>query len=90
MPVPFEATIVATGPVAAVRSLVRYANAKVEAIDDDNCRVLVRSDSRPWLVTVVALLATEFEVVVEEPADLVADVKRLGPRLRAVATRSAT
>ena len=52
------------------------------------CRVLIRSDSRPWLVTVVALLATEFDIVVEEPADLLADVKRLGLRLRAVATRA--
>jgi predicted DNA-binding transcriptional regulator YafY len=90
MPVPFEATIVVRGPLAAVRNLVRHANAKVEAVDDDNCRVHVRADSRQWLVTVVALLATEFEVVVEEPADLVADVKRLGSRLRAIATRSTT
>jgi predicted DNA-binding transcriptional regulator YafY len=90
MPVPFEATIVVSGPLAAVRGLVRHANAKVEAVDDDNCRVHVRADSRQWLVTVVALLATEFEVVVEEPADLVADVKRLGSRIRAVATRSTT
>jgi hypothetical protein len=87
--VPFEATIVVSGPVAAVRSLVRYANAKVEAIDGINCRVVIRSDSRPWLITVVALLATEFDVVVEVPADLIADVKKLGLRLRAVATRSA-
>ena len=90
MPVPFEATVVATGPVAAVRNLVRHARANIESIDDSNCRVVVRSDSRQWLVTVVALLATEFDVVVEEPADLIADVKRLGLRLRAVATRSAT
>jgi len=89
MPVPFEATIIATGPVAAVRSLVRHANAKVEAMNDTNCRVLIRSDSRPWLITVVALLATEFDVAVEEPADLLADVTRLGLRLRTVATRSA-
>jgi len=89
MPVPFEATIVATGPLAAVRGRVRHANATVEAVDDDNCRVHVRADSRQWLVTVVALLATEFEVSVERPADLIADVKRLGTRLRAVAARSA-
>jgi predicted DNA-binding transcriptional regulator YafY len=89
MPVPFEATIVATGSDTAIRNLIRYASAKVEAIDDTRCRVMIRSDSRPWVVTVVALLATEFEVVVEGPADLVADVKRLGLRLRAVATRSA-
>jgi hypothetical protein len=68
---------------------VRHANATVEAVDDDNCRVHVRADSRQWLVTVVALLATEFEVSVERPADLIADVKRLGTRLRAVAARSA-
>ena len=89
MPVPFEATVVATGPLAAVRGLVRHANATVEAVDDDTCRVHVRADSRQWLVTVVALLATEFEVSVEGPADLIADVKRLGTRLRAVAARSA-
>jgi len=90
MPVPFEATIIATGPAAAVRGLIRYADAKVEAIDDGTCRVQIRSDSRAWLVTVVALLAVEFDTVVHEPADLVPDVKRLGTRLRAVATRSAT
>ena len=33
---------------------IRYANAKVDAIDDTSCRVVIRSDSRPWLVTVVA------------------------------------
>jgi predicted DNA-binding transcriptional regulator YafY len=89
MPVPFEATITATGSVSAVRNLIRYSNARVEAIDDTRCRVHIRSDSRPWLVTVVALLATEFDVAVEEPPDLLADVKRLGLRLRAVATRAA-
>ena len=89
MPVPFEATIIATAPASAVRNLIRYANAKVETIDDSSCRVLIRSDSRPWLVTVVALLATEFDIVVEEPTDLLTDVKRLARRLRAVATRAA-
>ena len=89
MPVPFEATIIAAGPVAAVRSVVRHASANVEAIDDTSCRVHIRSDSRAWLVTVTALLATEFDVVIEEPADLLTDVKKLGRRLRAVADRSA-
>ena len=89
MPVPFRATILATGPAADVRALIRYADAKVEAIDDNTCRVQVRSESRAWLVTVVALLATEFDVVIEEPADLVTEIKNLGVRLRAVATRSA-
>ena len=89
MPVPFEAKIFVNGPAAAVSGLIRYANARAEAIDDATCRVLIRSDSRAWLVTVVALLATEFDIVVEEPADLLADLKKLGLRLRAVATGSA-
>jgi predicted DNA-binding transcriptional regulator YafY len=89
MPVPFQATIIATGPPAVVREVVRYADAKVEPIDDTTCRVSVRSESRAWLVTVVALLTSEFDVVVIEPADLIARVKDLGTRLRAVASRSA-
>ena len=89
MPVPFEATIIATGSDAEISSLVRHANTKVEALDDTRCRVLIRSDSRQWLTTVVALLATQFEIVVEQPADLLADLERLGLRLRTAATRSA-
>jgi len=88
MPVPFDATVVVGGPVDEVRRLVRYSDARVEAIDDTTSRVQVRSETRAWLATVVALLATEFEVSVEEPADLVPDVRRLGSRLRGVATTS--
>ena len=89
MPVPFEATIVATGPAADVRSVdpVRRRDSR-----GDRRRNVPRARSAPrsrsWLVTVVALLATEFDIVVEEPADLLPDVKNLGARLRAVATRS--
>jgi len=89
MPVPFEATVVTSGPAADVRALIRYADARVDAIDDASCRVHIRSESRPWLTTVVALLATEYDVAVEEPADLLADVRRVGARLRNAATRSA-
>jgi len=89
MPVPFEATVVASGAAGDVRALIRYADARVDAIDDASCRVHIRSESRPWLTTVVALLATEYDVAVEEPADLLADVRRVGARLRSAATRSA-
>jgi len=90
MPVPFEATIITTGTAGVVRACIRYADAKVETIDDTTCRVQIRSESRAWLVTVVALLATEFDVVIDQPADLLPDVKRLGTRLRTVAARSAS
>jgi hypothetical protein len=69
--------------------LIRYADAQVEAINDNTCRVHVRSESRAWLITVVALLSTQFDVLIEHPADLRTDVKNLGVRLRAVSTRSA-
>jgi predicted DNA-binding transcriptional regulator YafY len=84
MPVPFEATVVARGPAAEVRALIRYADARVDAVDDATCHVLIRSESRAWLTTVVALIATAFDVSVEAPADLVPEVKRLARRLRAV------
>jgi predicted DNA-binding transcriptional regulator YafY len=90
MPVAFEATVVASGPADDVRALIRYADARVEAIDHASCRVHIRSESRPWLTTVVSLHATEYDVAVEEPADLLADVRRVGARLRRAATRSAT
>jgi predicted DNA-binding transcriptional regulator YafY len=85
MPVPYQATLVAAGPVDEVRDLVRYADAEVVAIDDRACTVRVRAESRPWLLTVVALVATTFDVLVDEPADLLSDVKRLATRLRQVA-----
>src|SRR5579862_7887715 len=90
MPVQFEATLTVAGPEAAVRELARYAHANVVAIDDTECSAVIRSDSRTWLITVIALLATEFDVTVDEPADLIADVEALGRRLGAVAARSST
>jgi predicted DNA-binding transcriptional regulator YafY len=82
MPVPFEATLAVTGPIDDVRSLIRYADARVDAIDDVTCRVVLRSDTRAWLATVITLLASEYDVTIEEPADLLPVVRRFGNRLR--------
>jgi predicted DNA-binding transcriptional regulator YafY len=87
MPVPYHATLVAAGPVDEVRDLVRYADAEVDAIDDRACTVRVRAESRSWLLTVVALLATTFDVAVEDPVDLIPDVRAMATRLRQVAAR---
>jgi len=84
MPVPFEATLVVGGPLAAVRSLIRYADARTDAIDDATCRVVLRSDTRAWLATVITLLASEYDVTIAEPADLLPEVRRFGARLRRV------
>ena len=91
MPVPFEATIVATGPVAAVRSLVRYTNAKVEADRRHqlprarSARTRVRGSSPSSPCSQPSSTSSS-----KNPPTCIADVKRLGLRLRAVATRSAT
>jgi predicted DNA-binding transcriptional regulator YafY len=82
MPVPFEATLVVAGPLDDVRSLIRYADARTDAIDDATCRVVLRSDTRAWLATVITLLASEYDVTIEEPADLLNEVRRFGARLR--------
>ena len=84
MPVPFEATLVVGGPLAEVRSLIRYADARTDAIDDATCRVVLRSDTRAWLATVITLLASEYDVTIAEPADLLPEVRRFGARLRRV------
>jgi predicted DNA-binding transcriptional regulator YafY len=85
MPVPYEATVLVGASPGDVRTLIRYADARVEAVDDTTSRVVLRSDTRAWLATVITLLAGEFDVAIEEPADLLADVRRLSRRLRAVA-----
>jgi predicted DNA-binding transcriptional regulator YafY len=89
MPVPFRATVVAVGPADDVRNLIRYADADVEIIDERACRVRVRAESRSWLVTVIALLATTFELHVDEPSDLLPDIANLGARLRNIGARAA-
>ena len=81
MPVPHNATLVAAGASDDVRTLLRYADVDIEAIDDTTSRVRVRSETRSRLLAVVALLATEFDVVVEDPTDLVPDVRKLAARL---------
>ena len=86
MPVPFEATLVVAGALDDVRSLIRYADARTDPIDDTTCRVVLRSDTRAWLATVITLLASEYDVTIEEPADLLPEVRRFGTRLRRVAS----
>jgi predicted DNA-binding transcriptional regulator YafY len=81
MPVSHEAAVTVHGPHDKVRSLVRHADARVETITATSSRVRVRSENHAWLLMVVALLATEFDISIEEPADLIAELKRVGRRL---------
>lgn len=84
MPVSYDASVTVAGSADEVRECILHTGARVEPIDDHTCRVGVRAEHRPWLLTVIALLATRFDVTVEAPSDLAGDVKRMGARLRRV------
>ncbi len=57
-------------------ALLRGNDADVEPIGVGRSRVRVGSGSNEWLLSIVAMLAGSFRVVVREPADLVARVER--------------
>jgi predicted DNA-binding transcriptional regulator YafY len=80
MPRPHTATVVALGPVEAVRGLVSWSGAEVAALDGGRTLVHIRAESAEDVDTVAAVLASRFDVTVEDPPEL-------GPRLAAVARR---
>jgi predicted DNA-binding transcriptional regulator YafY len=84
MPVQFHATVVVSGPAAEVRGVIRYADANIEPIDDTSCRVRLRGEMNTWILTSIAMLATTFDLLIEEPDTLVDDVKQLVARLRRI------
>jgi predicted DNA-binding transcriptional regulator YafY len=82
MPVPYEASVVVTGGVDDVRALVHHADSDIEAIDDNHNRIRLRADNETWLLMIIAMLASEFEIAIEQPRDLVTSVRQLAARLR--------
>ena len=84
MPVAHEATVIVGGAVDDVRRLLRYADADVVALDDTQTRVRIRAENETWALTLIAMLATEFDVRIEHPRELASVVKDLGSRLRRV------
>ena len=82
MPAPYSALLDVDGPADAVRALLRGNDADVEAVVADRSRVRVGSGSNEWLLSIVAMLASSFRVVVREPADLVSRVEQVAAHLR--------
>ena len=78
---PFEATLVVRGPVDEVREVMRWTDTEVEAIDDRTCRVTTRAETMDWVVSHVAMLAVQFDLEVEGPADAADRIDALGTRL---------
>jgi predicted DNA-binding transcriptional regulator YafY len=81
MPMPYNATLRVHGPVDEVRARLRWADAEVEAGDDGSCAVRLRAETGRWLTTMAAMLAVDFELAVDDPPDLAADVRALADRL---------
>jgi predicted DNA-binding transcriptional regulator YafY len=82
MPLPYSALLEVDGPADAVRALLRGNDADVDELDGERSRVRVGSGSNEWLLSIVAMLASSFRVVVHEPADLVARVEQAVAHLR--------
>jgi predicted DNA-binding transcriptional regulator YafY len=85
MPVAYETTVMVGGAVEDVRLLIRYADTDLTAVDEAHTRVRIRAENRTWALTVIAMLATEFDVRIEHPRELASEVARLGTRLRRTA-----
>ena len=81
MPMPHNAVVVARGPLDRVREVVGWAEAEVEVVDDDTCRIKLRAESPQWLDSIIAMLAVVASVEVCEPPEVAARVAELGGRL---------
>jgi predicted DNA-binding transcriptional regulator YafY len=82
MPLPYSALLEVDGPTDAVREVLRWTDAEVEAVGADRSRVTVGSGSNEWLLNIVALLACSFPVVVHAPVDLLERADRVAVHLR--------
>jgi predicted DNA-binding transcriptional regulator YafY len=82
MPQPFTATLVVAAPAAEVRERMRWSERDVTPIDAARSRVRLRADTGEWIDVLVALLATHFDVSVEEPPELAERLATLAARLR--------
>jgi predicted DNA-binding transcriptional regulator YafY len=91
MPQPYSALLDVQGPADAVRDLLHWGGADVEALDESTSRVRIGGGSDEQLVRVVTWLAGTYPVVVREPEELAtrvtALVARLAPRRSVVARR---
>ena len=81
MPAAHSATVVARGPVAAVREVVGWVGAEVEVVDEDLCRVRVRAESPQWLDSIIAMIAVVADVDVDDPPEVADRIARLAGRL---------
>jgi predicted DNA-binding transcriptional regulator YafY len=86
LPRAHEASVVVQAPAAAVRAASRWIEPRIEALDEDRCRVHLRADAADDLVLAVAVLALGFTVELSASDEVAAGVGRLAGRLRDAAS----
>ncbi len=82
MPLPHSAVLEVDGAPDAVRDMLRWSDAEVDALGDGRADVRIGSGTNEALLRVVTWLAGEYAVVVREPDELAARVEQLVVRLR--------
>jgi predicted DNA-binding transcriptional regulator YafY len=70
LPLPHTATVRVSGSEGEVRDVLRWTDGELEVVDEQTCRVRLRSESPAWLDTQVAMLAVSFSIAIEEPGEL--------------------
>ncbi|MDQ3979120.1 MAG: transcriptional regulator [Actinomycetota bacterium] len=81
MAMPYEATVVAHGPLDEVRKVLRWADADADALGERSCRVRLRAESLESLVVTIAMIAVVFEIELHERAETMSRVRELSRRL---------
>jgi predicted DNA-binding transcriptional regulator YafY len=76
----YRARFTMHAPASAVAALVTPTSGLVEAIDDERCHLYAGSNALDALAIYVALIGFDFEV--DEPPELVDQIRRLADRLR--------
>jgi hypothetical protein len=61
--------------------VARWAGGEVEAIDAERCRVTLRADWLDWLAVGVSSLALRFDLELDAPPELIAELERMCSRL---------
>ena len=82
-PYPYQARVIVHAPLEKVAERVPPVAGKLEAIDDHSCLLHMGASSLDWLSMYLAMTRFEFEV--QEPPELIGQIRELAERLRRAA-----
>lgn len=76
----YEATVVVDGDADRIEAMTHWFGAQMTPLDDDRTRIRVSADTLEWLASMIAILATSFDLTIEdappEARELLADCGR--------------